>query len=107
MSAWLRGPWNFGRMVRTGGAAVLVAAAAWSVWHWRHLWWARWIRRGHGDPVRREAGRWLRRLARVRDEAGARVALRQLERLRYGPVEGRPAPGPVFRAARRAWRVLR
>ena len=107
LSAWLRGPWSFGRVVRAGGAVVLVVAAAWSVWHWRHLWWNRWIRRGRGDPVRREAGRWLRRLARVRDDARARVALRQLERLRYGPVQGRPAPGPVFRAARRAWRVLR
>ena len=104
---WLRGPWNFGRMAQSAGAAMAVAIAGWSVWHWRYRWWLRWTRRGRADPVRREAGRWLRRLGRAKGEERAGTAMAQLERLRYGPASGRPSPAAVFREARRAWRALR
>jgi hypothetical protein len=57
------------------------------------------------DPVRREAGRWLRKMGR-RDqwpvEGGAVLA--ELQRLRYGPRSTWSQPQLVFRRARRAVR---
>ncbi|HEY0944655.1 MAG TPA: hypothetical protein VGD81_05285, partial [Opitutaceae bacterium] len=72
-------------------------------------WWLRWRSRraqhSGADPVRREAGRWLRRLAeRESTGSGTAAALavvrRDLERLRYGPRATWPNPQTVFRQAR-------
>lgn len=54
---------------------------------------------GAQNPVRREAGRWLRRLAR--EENVEKTLLSQLQSLRYGPEAGWPDPAQVFRRARR------
>ncbi|MFA5057127.1 MAG: hypothetical protein WC485_03360, partial [Opitutaceae bacterium] len=72
-------------------------------------------RHTRADPVRREAGRWLRRLAESRRskvegrewrvEAGDVQA--DLQRLRYGPRETWPEPQAVFRRARRTLRAER
>lgn len=111
--AWLRQPWDAGRVALTLG--WLLAGAA-SVWWWRRSgrgWFLAWRSRrasAHGgDPVRREAARWLRKLAGARPaEGGARVEREavqaELQRLRYGAREGRPAPAAVFRRARLACR---
>jgi len=99
---------------------VALLAGAW--WLWRMLGLIRWIRlaRRHGrrrnDPVRREAGQWLVRFARVEGAApvsspprtAARVSVvADLQRLRYGAPPTWPEPGPVFRQARRALREKR
>jgi transglutaminase-like putative cysteine protease len=104
---WLLEPWSIRRAVVWGGATAATGAGLWLGWRWRALWWWRWKRRKHGDPVRREAGRWLRRLAPLPRSALVLTAVEQLERLRYGPTEGRPPPLAVFRAARRAKRRAR
>ena len=104
---WLLRPWNFRRLASWGCVATLGAALAWAAWHWRYLWWLRWTRRGRGDPVRSEAGRWLRRFARAEMPEQAQPVVMQLERLRYGPATGRPAPLTVFLRAKRVWRKRR
>ena len=115
---WLRGPWDLRRVLGWGaGAAGAVAAVA----GWRRFgraWWWRTggVRRGDGpDPVRREAGRWLRKLGEGRtskaegprpkvEDPGVRA---DLQRLRYGRRETWPAPPAVFRRVRRALRAER
>jgi len=103
--AWLSAPWNVRRAVKifavaAGAGAVLMAAR-------RVRWRLRW-RLGatrQADPIRREAGRLLRRIAdrELRTEANADLAgvRAELQRLRYGARETWPASGSVFRRARR------
>ncbi|MGC4071775.1 MAG: transglutaminase-like domain-containing protein [Nibricoccus sp.] len=62
--AWIERPWSGGRSV---WAAGLCAGLVVLWWGWRRrgrAWWLNWrsVRGGGIDPVRREAGRWLRRL---------------------------------------------
>ena len=105
---WLLRPWDFGRMASWCGVAMLGASLGWAAWHWRYLWWLRWTRRGRsGDPVRRAAGRWLRRFAQVELPEQASPVIEQLERLRYGPPTGRRSPLAVFLQAKRVWRARR
>jgi transglutaminase-like putative cysteine protease len=103
--AWLNAPWNPRRAakisaVAAGTVAVLVAAR-------RARWRLRWRlgATGRADPVRREAGRLLRRLANrgFRTEANADLAgvRAELQRLRYGARETWPSSGAVLRRARR------
>jgi hypothetical protein len=122
---WLASPWD-ARRVRRAVAALTAAVAL--GWAWRRLgaeWWnqARWGRRKHGtDPVRREAGRWLRQLQWTEDGSRRdarrrrgpptkaaqpepeREVMQDLERLRYGPRESWPEPRQVFREARKTQR---
>jgi hypothetical protein len=92
---WATGPWNAGKIGRLLGA--LAAAAV--LFHVLAL--GRWRlpalggRRGT-DPVRREAGRWLRRVE------GPEALVLDLQRIRYGPAPTWPRPADVFRRARRA-----
>ena len=100
---WLQQPWDWRRFA--GGALeialVLLAARGWRTG--RLIWLAQ---RG-GDPVRREAGRWLARLA-AQGGVGETVVVRgQLQRLRFGAVVTWPKPAEVFRAARRIRRGAR
>jgi protein-glutamine gamma-glutamyltransferase len=93
--AWTKGPW--GRARFTG---LIVAAGAGAAFYWLYVaarWRLKFMGRGRGfDPVRHEAGRWLRRV----DAPDALVA--DLQRLRYGPAPTWPRPSEVFRRARRS-----
>jgi transglutaminase-like putative cysteine protease len=113
LRAWLATPWDVTRVARGLG---LVGALAVLVWGWRELgpgWWRRWWRssgRGQGDPVRREAGRWLARLRRlpVPDPASAAaIVIADLQRLRFGAEASWPDPAGVWRRARQVWREAR
>jgi protein-glutamine gamma-glutamyltransferase len=104
---WLSKPWGFARWL----AWIFVVVTAFGlVLGWRYygrVMWLRWrsgmTRRGT-DPVRREAGRWLRKLdLRGGANEGERAAVRaELERLRYGPRHSWPSPQGAFRRAKRA-----
>jgi hypothetical protein len=95
VKAWFLGPWDAARLARLGAAASAAAVAAWMLATGR--WRLPALGRGRGgDPVRREAGRWLVRL----DGPPALVA--DLQRLRYGPAPTWPRPPDVFRKARKA-----
>jgi hypothetical protein len=103
--AWLSAPWNGQRAARIFSVAilatVLLVAARRGRWRWR--WRLGATRRV--DPVRREAGQLLRRIANrgLRTETNADLAgvRAELQRLRYGARETWPASGAVFRRARR------
>lgn len=107
---WLQQPWDVPRLA--AWVSVVVVAFA-LVLGWRGYgrvvwlrWRSGWNRRGV-DPVRREAGRWLRRLAQKTDRPAGEDWTRiraDLERLRYGPREGWPNPQVAFRQAKRACR---
>ncbi|MFA6959519.1 MAG: transglutaminaseTgpA domain-containing protein [Opitutaceae bacterium] len=107
---WLQEPWDIKRLAAWIGVVVMAFAL---VLCWRNYgqgFWMRWrsgmTRRGV-DPVRREAGRWLRRIEEVApvvgDEERARVRA-ELERLRYGPRQSWPNPQGAFRRAKRVCR---
>ena len=104
---WLLHPWGFGRIAAWAGAGGSGAAGLWLLWRWRHLWWMCWLRRGKMDPVRREAGRWLRRLASVELSGCDHHVWMELQRLRYGPAQRGEGGAAVFRRARQAWRARR
>jgi hypothetical protein len=116
---WVLSPWDGRRIAGLAGVVALGVAVAWG---WREFGrgWLRGLRRPRGgrgmDPVRREAGRWLGKMAEVelrtaegglrRVECGARAgaAWREVEadllRLRYGARETWREPEKVFRRAR-------
>ena len=117
---WIRSPWN---LPRVAGNLVWVLGLVAAIYGWRRFgkaWWLGWrstrAASHRADPVRREAGQWLRRLEhleRVRsvpnpdtgavlDEARARLL-----RLRFGAREGWAEPARVFDLARRAARQVR
>ena len=104
---WLLRPWDFGRLAAHALPGLGGGALLWAAWRWRYLWWLRWVRRGRIDPVRREAGRWLRRFAGRAIGAERAPVVAELQRLRYGAVAGRPAPLRVFQRAKREWRARR
>jgi len=105
---WLQRPWSARRAL--GWLAGAVVAATGIALGWRRgraLWWRVYGLRRHRrtDPVRREAGRWLRRMGGHRGpqyESGEITA--ELQRLRYGARETWPEPQSVFRRARRVMR---
>ena len=108
---WLRRPWDARRVLAWAGVA---AGAALGVGLWRRAgraWWWRLRgtrRHGRADPVRRQAGRLLRRLGESPgSHAESRNVLAELQRLRYGPRGTWPDPPAVFRRARRALRSSR
>ncbi len=102
---WVLRPWHFARIAGWAGAAVGGGVVVWLFWRWRQLWWLRWMRRGKLDPVRHEAGRWLRRLAGVELPEEDRPLWHDLQRLRYGPAQRRAGAPAIFRRAKRAWRA--
>src|SRR5690606_31766188 len=95
---WLASPWS---LDRAGWAGGVLAAGASLVWAWRRLRAASWWRTLRGaDPVRREAGRWLRRME-ARGVPADDAVRADLLRLRYGRRATWASPAGVFRAARR------
>jgi hypothetical protein len=102
--AWLAAPWNVQRVATiiaaAAGAVALVVVAR------RVPWRLRWrVGARQADPIRREAGRLLVRMAArgLPADAGADPARvrAELQRLRYGARETWPASDAVFRQARR------
>ncbi len=106
LSTWLRSPWDTHRFVRVG--FVLAGALALTfLWRaLRQLFLRRIWRspRRRDDPVRREAGRWLRRLSVDPAALEHRVVMADLQRLRFGARPTWPDPARVFRSARRITR---
>jgi hypothetical protein len=107
LRSWRNRPWAAGWAWcgLAGAGAVLAAGVLWGRrtlgWWWRGRGW----RREGMDPVRREAGRWLRKMGgRDRRQVEDGAVLAELQRLRYGPRPTWPQPQLVFRRARRAVR---
>jgi hypothetical protein len=92
---WFKGPWNGPRIARVFLACAGALGALWLIATGRLRLSPVAVGR-RTDPVRREAGRWLKRI----DAPDGLVA--ELQRLRYGPVPTWPRPSDVFRRARRA-----
>ncbi len=101
LAEWVATPWSLGRV---GWAAGALAAGGLLVWGWRKLHLVAWWRalRG-GDPVRREAGRWLRRLD-AKGLPGDHAVRAELLRLRYGRKATWAPSTRIFKAARTALR---
>ncbi len=105
LKAWIASPWDARRVAAWGLSA---AAVVFGVVGWRLAGRGAWLRwrsgrmRGGPDPVRREAGRWLRKISDsgsvMADLDGVRA---ELENLRYGPSAKWPEPTGVFRRAKR------
>lgn len=95
IKSWIKGPWDWGRILRLAAGLGAAAAACWMAvrGRWRLASMARGRR---ADPVRREAGRWLVRVD------GPQALVADLQRLRYGPAPTWPRPSEVFRRARQA-----
>lgn len=108
--AWIAAPWD---LQRGASLLALLAALAAAIWAWREIrriWWRMGGRRpkqGREDPVRREAGRWLRKLSFAPFDPDAQQTLAELQRLRFGPRATWPEPLQVFRRARRVLRDAR
>jgi hypothetical protein len=111
LRGWGNRPWETWRVLRWMGGALAAAAAGvlgWRLGRGSWLWHIRGWRRKGMDPVRREAGRWLRKLGRSgRSQVEGGSILAELQRLRYGPRSTWPVPQRVFRRARRALRGRR
>ncbi|MEI6862371.1 MAG: DUF3488 and transglutaminase-like domain-containing protein [Verrucomicrobiota bacterium] len=100
---WVQQPWDWRRFAWGAGEIALVLLTA----RWWRVGRLAWLGRRGGDPVRREAGRWLMRLA-AHGEMGEGAQVRgQLQRLRYGAMVTWPKPVGIFRAARRVHRGAR
>lgn len=110
IKGWLLQPWSTRRLVIHGLLLVAATLALWLVsaarrsWAWRTLF--SWRTHRGGDPVRKEAGRWLQRIRSappsVRDHSQVRSAREQLERLRFGPRSARVNASGAFSNARRS-----
>lgn len=109
LKAWITAPWDARRFASLAGLAGLAAGLAWA-WRtfgrgwWRRVSGQRGVRRD--DPVRNEAGRWLRRFAAAETVAVAGPVVTDLQRLRFGARATWPEPETTFRAARRTWREV-
>lgn len=107
---WLLRPWSTRRLVIHSLLLVAASLALWLVsaarrsWAWRVLFF--WRSLNGGDPVRKEASRWLQRIRSappsVRNHPQVTNARAQLERLRFGPGSARVNASGAFSIARRS-----
>ncbi len=108
---WWRAPWDAGRLTSLITLTLIAAAFTWRWRRWRLSWLQMSSRRGGGkreDPIRREAGRWLRRVSEATPpQSAAQPVVAELQRLRYGARETWPDALAVFRCARAALRARR
>ncbi len=108
--AWLAAPWDFRRALEIVGLLAALVLFAWVMMrHGPALWRRLAYRRGARgeDPVRREAGRWLGRLAEAEPELAHDQVKAELQRLRFGPRATWAKPEPIFRRARQTCRTAR
>lgn len=107
---WIVAPWDARRALVSVGTAIGIGLAGWLLIARGPAWWRRLsFRRGAGleDPVRREAGRWLSRLADTEPEPGHTGVREDLQRLRFGPRASWTEPEAIFRQARKTCRTAR
>jgi transglutaminase-like putative cysteine protease len=93
IKGWMGRPWDVSRFLRIGTAAAGASFLLWALAKGR---WRLGGGKGKFDPVRREAGRWLRKVD------GPEPLVCDLQRLRFGPAPSWPRPAEVFSRARRA-----
>ena len=115
VKAWLAEPWDVRRVAGILAAVGLAGGAVWALRYLRRSTFG--LRRGRrglkDDPIRREAGRWLARIAecgvrsaeRPQASGELRAVVTELERVRYGARETWAEPEAVFRRARDAVRA--
>lgn len=111
---WVFSPWDLSRFAFLAGLAAGLFAL---IWFWRAMgrdWWLRWrvVHHGAVDPIRREAGRWLKRFADLSNLRGPlederKTMQRELQGLRYGRRESWTSPEQTLRRARLVFRKLR
>ena len=116
LKAWLAGPWDArraGRWLVGAGLALVAATLMWRGGQWLMVRWWQWRQPGAFDPVRRAAGRELKRISEweVRAASAGQASewgeVREaLLRLRYGRRETWSEPREVLRQARRLVRRL-
>ncbi|MDP1579134.1 MAG: transglutaminaseTgpA domain-containing protein [Candidatus Didemnitutus sp.] len=111
LKAWLAGPWDLARAGRVATGGILLVALGWALARIARLAWRRWqgwLAPGALDPVRREAGRWLRHRQDYAREGNAALwpdpLVLDLQRLRYGRRETWPNPRAIFQQAKRVRR---
>lgn len=116
---WLRSPWNVKRVVQVVATvlvaftlvALLISSREWLAERFYRTLRSVGVARG-SDPVRRKAGRYLRRFYRTAARhsslpAGWQVCLRQLELIRFGRDQDRPPARAVFARARQVLSAAR
>jgi len=113
LGAWLQEPWD---VTRLAAWAFIVVTAFALVLGWRSygrglvMRWRSGLTRRGVDPVRREAGRWLSKIAE-HETTATRAEWSQvradLERLRYGPRQSWPNPQGAFTRAKHACRLAK
>jgi hypothetical protein len=110
IKAWAASPWDFRRALSLVAAVAGVAALVWWLVKQGPAFWRRLILRSGPrgeDPVRREAGRWLGRLADAESHSELGPVLAELQRIRFGPRASWAKPEAVFRRARQTCRAAR
>ena len=109
LKTWFTRPWDIARAGRTVGVLAAIAALLWAMVSALRRGLRLWRRPDGIDPVRREAGWWLRRIAECGTPSAERPEVQQahdeLQRLRYGRRETWPEPRAVFQRARHARRL--
>ncbi len=115
VKAWLAGPWDVRRVAGILAVIGLAGGAVWAIKYFRRSMFGLSLgrRRLKDDPIRREAGRLLARIAEcgVRNaewrhaSAELKEVVTELERVRYGARETWAEPETVFRRARDAVRA--
>jgi hypothetical protein len=116
IKSWFTTPWDTRRWASVFGVSAVAVAFGWLWREFGRAWW-RGLRRGVSgkrgiDPVRREAGRWLARIAEGEAREGDRdpeleLVRQELLRLRFGARATWADPEKVFRRARAAIRAAR
>lgn len=126
LKGWVGSPWSGGRVAMLLILAVMIGGAVWAAARFRTIGWL-WLMRaksGRGDAVRREAGRWLKKMSSVgrrmpnsdgrmpQPERRSRnqeclAVVSELQRLRFGAPKTWGEPGRIFLRARHVWRSAR
>jgi transglutaminase-like putative cysteine protease len=103
--AWILSPWGIERALKVVLSLAAVIALMWGLQRFARGWMTAMRARGPGDrhdPIRAEAGRWLRRISETASPVAEGQAItRDLERIRFGRKVTWPEPRRVFGMAKR------